>query len=64
MKLTNLALQGSVVRRRHDLFATARSGQTALRHQTAPSEQLVQSNAMSELAVSFGQSANLAACRT
>ena len=33
VKLANLALQGSIVRCRHDLFAAARGGQTALRHQ-------------------------------
>ena len=41
MKLANLALQGSIVRCRHHLFAAARGGQTALRHQAAPREQLV-----------------------
>ena len=47
VKLANLALQGSIVRCRHHLFAAARGGQTALRHQAAPREQLVRGNAMS-----------------
>ena len=46
VKFSNLALQGSIVRCRHDLFAAARGGQTALRHQAAPTEQLVRGNAM------------------
>ena len=46
VKFSNLALQGSIVRCRHDLFAAARRGQTALRHQAAPPEQLVRGNAM------------------
>ena len=46
MKLANLVLQDSVIRRRHDLFATAGGGQTTLRHQAAPGEQLVRGNAM------------------
>ena len=46
VKLANLVLQGSVIRRWHDLFATAGSGQTALCHQAAPGEQLVRGNAM------------------
>ena len=46
VKLANLVLQGSVIRRRRNFFATARRSQTALRHQAAPREQLVRSNAM------------------
>jgi len=41
VKLANLVLQGSVIRRRHDLLATAGCSQTALRHQAALREQLV-----------------------
>ena len=36
VKLANVVLQGSVIRRRHNFFATARRSQTALRHQAAP----------------------------
>src|ERR1700684_966141 len=32
VQLANLVVQGSVIRRRHDLFATAGGGQTALCH--------------------------------
>ena len=35
VKLANLVLQGSVIRGRHNLFAAAGCGQTALRHQPA-----------------------------
>ena len=32
VQLANLVVQGPVIRRRHDLFATAGGGQTALCH--------------------------------
>jgi len=46
VQLANLVLQGSVIRRRHNLFATAGCGQAALCHQAAPGELLVRGNAM------------------
>src|SRR5262245_27284795 len=47
LQLAHLALQGSVIRRRHDLFAAAGGRQRPLGHQPAPREELVRGNAMS-----------------
>ena len=47
MKLTNLIVQRPIIRRRHDLFAAAGGSQAALRHQSAPREQLVWRDAVS-----------------
>jgi len=41
LELADLALERPVLRRRHDLLASTRRGQRALRHQPAPCEQLV-----------------------
>jgi hypothetical protein len=40
-------VQRPIIRRRHDLFAAAGGSQAALRHQSAPREQLVWRDAMS-----------------
>src|SRR5215471_13960863 len=45
MKLTNLALQRPIIRRRHNLLTTAGRSQAALRYQSAPREQLVRRDA-------------------
>jgi hypothetical protein len=52
--LAHLALQGPVIRRRHDLFAAAGGGQRPLHHQPAPREELVCGNAMSASHQAYG----------
>jgi hypothetical protein len=47
LQLAHLALQGPVIRRRHDLFAAAGGRQRPLGYQPAPREELVRGNAMS-----------------
>src|SRR6266487_1893644 len=47
LQLAHLALQGSIIRSRHHLFAAAGSRQRPLHHQPAPGEELVRGNAMS-----------------
>src|SRR5262245_55126414 len=47
LQLAHLALQGPVIRCRHDLFAAAGGRQRPLHHQPAPREELVRGNAMS-----------------
>ena len=47
LQLAHLALQGPIIRGRHDLFAAAGSRQRPLHHQPAPGEELVRGNAMS-----------------
>src|SRR6266516_112295 len=44
MQLSNLALQGPVIRRRNDLLAAAGRRQGALSDETTPGEELVGSN--------------------
>src|SRR6266480_3281339 len=46
MQLSNLALQGPVIRRRNDLLAAAGRGQGALSDETTPGEELVRSYPM------------------
>src|SRR6266516_7901264 len=46
MQLSNLALQGPVIRRRNDLLAAAGRRQGALSDETTPGEELVGSNPM------------------
>ena len=46
MKLANLVLQRPIIRRRHHLLAAAGRRQAAVRHQSAPGEQLVWRNAV------------------
>ena len=41
MQLSNLALQGPVIRRRNDLLAAAGRGQGALSDETTPGEELL-----------------------
>jgi hypothetical protein len=47
LQLAHLALQGSMIRRWHDLFVAAGGRQRPLGRQPAPREELVRGNAMS-----------------